>query len=241
MATPAPRTSLERRRVRSVVDRLFGLRIDLTDWYEMSAGDARLRLLADRFRGMKPPKFPTIFEAVVNAFACQQLSLEVGLELLNRLATISGVRFGTGSNARYAFPTPNDVAEVPPENYRAAGFSHQKVRALLDLGGAIARRDLDLEALTGESDSVVRQRLLELRGVGRWTAEYVLLRGLGRLHIFPGDDVGAQKRLGRWLGRSGQMDYGDVCRAVEPWQPHAGLVYFHLLLDGLSRTGVIQG
>jgi DNA-3-methyladenine glycosylase II len=73
------------------------------------------------------------------------------------------------------------------------------------------------------------------------TAEYVLLRGLGRLHIFPGDDVGAQKRLARWLGRSEPMDYADVCRAVERWQPHAGLVYFHLLLDGLSQTGAIQG
>jgi DNA-3-methyladenine glycosylase II len=241
MATPAPRTSLERRRVRSVVDRLLGLRIDLTDWYEMSAGDTRLRLLADRFRGMKPPKFPTMFEAVVNAFACQQLSLEVGLELLNRLATISGVRFGTVPSARYAFPTPNDVAQLRPEKCRAAGFSRQKIGALIDLAAAIARRDLDLEAFAGESDPVVRQHLLELRGVGRWTAEYVLLRGLGRLHIFPGDDVGAQKRLARWLGRSDPMDYADVCRAVERWQPHAGLVYFHLLLDGLSQTGAIQG
>jgi DNA-3-methyladenine glycosylase II len=98
-----------------------------------------------------------------------------------------------------------------------------------------------LEAFAGESDPVVRQHLLELRGVGRWTAEYVLLRGLGRLHIFPGDDVGAQKRLARWLGRSEPMDYADVCRAVERWQPDAGLVYFHLLLDGLSQTGAIQG
>jgi DNA-3-methyladenine glycosylase II len=87
----------------------------------MSAGDARLRLLADRFRGMKPPKFPTMFEAVVNAFACQQLSLEVGLELLNRLATVSGVRFGTVANPRYAFPTPSDVAKLRPEKCRAAG------------------------------------------------------------------------------------------------------------------------
>ena len=92
-----------------------------------------------------------------------------------------------------------------------------------------------------DGNLVVRQRLLELRGVGRWTAEYVLLRGLGRLHIFPGDDVGAQKRLARWLGRPGPMDYADVCRAVERWQPYAGLVYFHLLLDGLSRTDAIQG
>ena len=102
----APRTPLERRRVRSLVDRLLGLRIDLTDWYEMAAGDTRLRLLADTFRGMKPPRFPTMFEAVVNAFACQQLSLEVGLELLNRLATLSRREIRDGlPDAGYAFPT----------------------------------------------------------------------------------------------------------------------------------------
>jgi DNA-3-methyladenine glycosylase II len=226
--------------VRLVVERLLGLRIDLNEWYRMAAGDQRLRLLANRFLGMKPPRFPTMFEAVVNAFACQQLSLEVGLELLNRLAAISGARFGTGPDAGLTFPTPHDVVKLRPENYRAIGFSRQKVRALLDLARAVSRRDLDLETISGESDAVVRQCLLELRGVGRWTAEYVLLRGLGRLHIFPGDDVGAQKRLGRWLGRSRPMDYAGVRRAVSRWQPHAGLVYFHLLLDGLSRTGAIQ-
>ena len=135
--------------MRSVVDRLLGLRIDLTDWYEMSAGDARLRLLADRFRGMKPPKFPKMFEAVVNAFACQQLSLEVGLELLNRLAAISGARFGTGPDAGFTFPTPHDVVKLRPQSYRAIGFSRQKVRALLDLARAIARRDLGFGGLRG--------------------------------------------------------------------------------------------
>ena len=86
MATPAPRTLPERRHVRLVVERLLGLRIDLNEWYRMAAGDQRLRLLANAFRGMKPPRFPTMFEAVVNAFACQQLSLEVGLELAERFA-----------------------------------------------------------------------------------------------------------------------------------------------------------
>ena len=226
--------------MRLVVERLLGLQLDLNEWYRMAAGDQRLRLLADRFLGMKPPRFPTMFEAVVNAFACQQLSLEVGLELLNRLAAISGTRFGTGADAGFTFPTPHDVVKLRPENYRALGFSRQKVRALLNLARAISRRDLDLEMISGESDAVVRQCLLELRGVGRWTAEYVLLRGLGRLHIFPGDDVGAQKRLAQWLGRSRPMDYATVRRAVARWQPHAGLVYFHLLLDGLSRTGALE-
>jgi len=239
-ATPPSQTLLERRRVRSIVDRLLGLRIDLTDWYRMAAGDARLRPLANTFRGMKPPRFPTMFEAVVNAFACQQLSLEVGLELLNRLATISSARLGRRGDVRYAFPTPQDIARLPAEMYRAMGFSRQKVRALLDLARPITRQELELESVASEDDAVVRQRLLELRGVGRWTAEYVLLRGVGRLHVFPGDDVGAQKRLARWLGRSRPLDYAGVHRAVERWQPYAGLVYFHLLLDGLSQAGALD-
>ncbi len=239
-ATPPPQTLLEERCVRSVVDRLLGLRIDLTDWYHMASGDARLRPFAETFRGMKPPRFPTIFEAVVNAFACQQLSLEVGLELLNRLATRTAPQFGTPSDAHHAFPTPFDTVRLPPEKYRAIGFSHQKARALLDLARAIVRRELDLESIAGEDEVVVRQRLLELRGVGRWTSEYVLLRGLGRLHVFPGDDVSAQKRLARWLGRSRPLDSAGVGRAVERWQPYAGLVYFHLLLDGLSQAGALD-
>ena len=239
-ATPAPQTLLGKRHARSVLELLLGLRIDLTDWYHTAAGDARLRSLADTFRGMKPPRFPTMFEAVVNAFACQQLSLEVGLELLNRLASSTGPIFGTPRNAHHAFPAALDIARLPPEKYRAIGFSHQKVRALLDLAGAIVRQELNLEFIAEEDDSVVRQRLLELRGVGRWTSEYVLLRGLGRLDVFPGDDVGAQKRLARWLGRSRRLDYAGVCRAVKGWQPYAGLVYFHLLLDGLSQAGALD-
>jgi DNA-3-methyladenine glycosylase II len=130
-ATPPPRGQFDRREIQSAVNRLLGLRIDLADWYQMAAADTRLRTLAERFRGMKPPRFPTVFEAVVNAFACQQLSLEVGIELLGRLATLCGARFGSRRAARYAFPTPPDVLRVPPKQYRAIGFSRQKVRALL--------------------------------------------------------------------------------------------------------------
>ena len=226
--------------MRSIVVRLLGLRIDLTEWYSLAESDARLRSLADKFRGMKPPRFPTTFEAVVNGFACQQLSLEVGLELLNRLATISSPRIGMARDARYAFPAAPDVARLRPEACKAIGFSRQKVCALLGLALAITRRDVDLELLQQEDDAVVRQRLLGLHGVGRWTAEYVLLRGLGRLHVFPGDDVGAQKRMARWLGRSRPLDYTGVQRVVERWQPFSGMVYFHLLLEGLSQAGVLE-
>jgi DNA-3-methyladenine glycosylase II len=236
-ATPAPRSLADEQHLRSMLNRLLGLRIDLSGWYRVAGRDVRLRQLAERFAGMKPPRFPTVFEALTNGIACQQLSLDVGLELLNRLAA----KLATRRDVSYAFPAPADVARQPPRVYRAMGFSRQKTRALLELSRSVARQQLDLESLGEENDDTVQQRLLDLRGIGRWTTEYVLLRGLGRLHVFPGDDVGARNRLARWLGRSTPLDYTGVERAVAPWQPYAGMVYFHLLLDGLSRVGVING
>jgi DNA-3-methyladenine glycosylase II len=238
--TPRPRLDVDKERLRRLLDRLLGLRIDLTHWYHTAARDARLQPLADRFRGVKPPRFPTIFEALVNAFACQQLSLEAGLTLLNRLATTCGPAFGVQGDGFYSFPAPGDVARLSPGRLRTIGFSHQKGSALLELARAITQRDLDLESLAQEEDQAITQQLRELRGVGRWTAEYVLLRGFGRLHVFPGDDVGAQKRLARWLRRPRPLDYAGVGRAVARWQPYAGLVYFHLLLDGLSQSGALE-
>jgi DNA-3-methyladenine glycosylase II len=239
-ATPSLRTPSERQVVRSAIRKLLGVQIDLREWYRMAEGDRRLRPLADRFRGVKPPRFPTVFEALVNAFACQQLSLVVGLELLNRLAGICDVRRRTRERAKYAFPAPHDVARIAASAYHAIGFSRQKVHALLTLARGIDRGDIDVERLALDDDHEALAHLRELPGVGRWTAEYVLLRGLGRLHIFPGDDVGAQKSLGRWLGRSAPLDYEGVSRAVEKWRPYAGMLYFHLLLDGLSKAGALD-
>ena len=194
-STPSPRTPADRRQLRTLIERLLGTGIDLNDWYRIARQDRRLGVLADRFRGVKPPRFPTVFEAVVNAFACQQLSLEVGLELLNRLAVVCAVRSNAGFDGQFGFPEASDLAKLPPSRYQAIGFSRQKVGALLALARAVDRNKVNLEALSNNTDVDACQRLLELRGVGRWTAEYVLLRGLGRLHVFPGDDVGAQKRL----------------------------------------------
>ena len=141
-----------------------------------------------------------------------------------------------GGQAVHAFPSAAEVAKVAPSRYRSIGFSRQKVRALLGLARGIDLRQINLDGLADQDDSATRARLLAIRGVGCWTAEYAMLRGLGRLHVFPGDDVGAQRNLARWLGRPSSLDYAGVNTIVDKWQPYAGMVYFHLLLDGLSKA-----
>jgi DNA-3-methyladenine glycosylase II len=218
---------------------VLGLEVDLTPFYLLAERDARLSALVDRFRGMRPPRFPTIFEALVNAIACQQLSLQVGLILLNRLAA----RYGQSSSlpeAGPAFPRPADLASATPKSLRSLGFSRSKGFAIIELGSAVARRDIDLNMFERLDDVSVQEELENLRGIGRWTAEYVLLRGFGRLNVFPGDDVGARNNLRRWLRLRNPLDYERTKVILQRWQPYGGLVYLHLLLDGLLESGAIQ-
>jgi len=126
------------------------------------------------------------------------------------------------------------------EALRKLGFSRQKAGALIDLSRMITDGRLNIEDLEAMDDGGALEKLQQLRGVGRWTAEYVLLRGLGRLHIFPGDDVGVRNRLQRWLNLREPLDYKAVRRILKRWEPYGGLIYFHLLLTGLDEGGYLN-
>lgn len=230
-------TGETRARTAQLLSRALGLRTKLQPFYAMASTDRRLAPLVERFRGLKPPRFPSIFEAFVNAIACQQLSLTVGIELLNRLAAHCGRTLSPAGAEQHAFPDAEDLLRVKAPRFRHLGFSYSKAHSLLSLSRETAAGQFHPEQLQNWDNESAVQESLKLRGVGRWTAEYVLLRGLGRFDTFPGDDVGARNRLALWLGLRGPLDYDGVRRAVKRWQPYAGLVYFHLLLAGLDESG----
>lgn len=225
--------------VTTTLERLLGFRTDVAAFYPLAFRDAALGPLAQRFRGMKPPRFATIFESVITAMASQQVTKVLSVLLLNRLAVRYGQTIRAGESVAYAFPRAEDLATVSPTDLRQLGFSLQKSRAMIELARAIALNGLNLEALAELTDEQAIECLCGLRGVGRWSAEYVLLRGLGRTHVFPGDDVGARKNLQRWLNLVKPLDYAGVHRTVERWRPYSGLVYFHLLLDRLDEAGFL--
>jgi DNA-3-methyladenine glycosylase II len=212
----------------------------LASFYKLAKRDRRLAPLVEEFRGLKPPRFPTVFETVVNGIACQQLSLLVGILLLSRLALRYGQAVGPPDDSLHAFPGPSDLAGVRSQSIRALGFSGHKANFLLTLSSAIRDQGLDLERLARLDNEAAVDFLQGLSGVGRWTAEYVLLRGLGRLDIYPGDDVGARNNLARFLGRRKPLDYQGVRRAVAGWQPYAGFIYFHLLLARIKEGGWLK-
>jgi DNA-3-methyladenine glycosylase II len=108
---------------------------------------------------------------------------------------------------------------------------------MIDLARSITDGRYDPDGLAGLTDEEAVEHLRGQRGVGRWTAEYVLLRGLWRTNIFPGDDVGARNNLRQWLHLAAPLDYECVRRTLARWRRFGGLIYFHLLLDRLETAG----
>ncbi len=235
-----PLSAKESSEINSCLERSLGTNVDLSHFYRFGHANPKLKSLITRFCGMKPPRFPTVFEALVNGITCQQLSLTLGIILLNRLAMNYGTRLNLVDGQVHAFPRPSELARLKPNHFRKLGYSRQKGAALIELSKSITDKKFDPDDLENMSDEQALETLDALRGVGRWTSQYVLLRGLGRIHIFPLDDIGACNSLQRWLRRSEKLNYEEAQHTLSPFARYAGLVYFHLLLQSLQHGGIMD-
>ncbi|PKN84635.1 MAG: DNA-3-methyladenine glycosylase 2 family protein, partial [Deltaproteobacteria bacterium HGW-Deltaproteobacteria-1] len=113
-----------------IVGKILGLTIDLHPFYKLAAGNEFLRDLVRVFRGVKPPCFPSLFEALVNSISCQQVTLDVGILMMNRLAKRFGVKFEIKGVVQYAFPRPEDLENATEADIKDLGYSAQKARAI---------------------------------------------------------------------------------------------------------------
>jgi len=228
-----------REETRLLVTKILGLTVDLEPFYALARDNELLRPLVEQFSGVRPPRFPSVFEALVNSIACQQVTLDLGILLLNRLSERFGPAVNDHGTVQHGFPGPADLAEATEEALRQLGFSHQKARAIRELAADVVADRLDLASLDSMTNREAVDYLSTIRGIGRWSAEYVLLRGLGRLDTFPGDDVGAQNNLQRLFHLVDKPNYEQIRDLTSPWHPYEGLVYFHLLLEKLQTKGVL--
>ena len=237
--TEGGQTATERASIEQQLARILGLDVDLGGFYQLAERHPRISVLAHRLRGVKPPRFASLFEALVNAIANQQISLEVGIELMNRFAEAFGEHPADG-HGLVAFPSPESVLGSSIGELRDLGFSTRKAEYLTSCAYAVTTGVIDEEKLQSMDRAAATDMLLRLRGIGRWSAEYVLLRGLGRIDVFPADDVGARNKLQRFFELPAAPDREQILALLEPMAPVAGMLYFHLLLDGLDERRVLN-
>ena len=183
------------RRIQNVVARQFATELDLVPFYRMAREDKVLSRLVERFRGMRIPQAPSAYECVVCAILEQQVNLTFAHQVKKALVEAYGETIEFKGKEYHAFPEPDALASATPADLRKLQISGPKARYIIEISRAVAGGKADLEGLLSTTSDEARARLMEYKGIGPWTAEYVCLRALGKLDHLPSADVGLQKAV----------------------------------------------
>ena len=169
---------------------------------------------------LKPETRRSPFQSLVQAVAHQQLHGTAAGRILARFKRLFPGR---------RFPRPADLAAVTDEQLRACGFSFAKIRAIRD----IAEKTRSGVVPTGREmgklpDEAIIARLTEVRGVGRWTVEMLLIFQLGRPDVLPADDFGVRNGFRLAYGKRALPTPKELLKFGERWRPHATTAAWYL-------------
>ena len=206
-------TTATRLAVGHTVRKVLGLDVDPRPLHRLVVAEHRLRATALALRGMRPPRFAALFEAFANVVPFQQLSLDAGVAIVGRLVERFGKHLQHGGRRFHAYPTARTIAKARLEALRECGLSAGKAESLRHLARAIESGALSEEDISGMSTKDALTTLTELPGIGPWSAGVVLLRGLGRIDVFPPGDVGALRALRALMRVGPRAPLGRTCSA----------------------------
>jgi DNA-3-methyladenine glycosylase II len=167
--------------------------------------------------GLADAQHEDAFTALTHSIISQQLSTKAA-------DTIAG-RFNTLFRG---LPTPAAVAQVDDGQLRAVGLSGQKVRYMRDLCARITDGSLPLAEVNELPDEDVIQSLMQVKGIGRWTAEMFLMFRLHRPDVLPVDDLGILKAVQRAYGLRKLPRAERLTKIGEPWRPYRSVACWYL-------------
>lgn len=188
----------------SQVRRVFLLDEDPEPFLRVAASDPVFDRLVRQFPGMRPVLIASPYEALTWAIIGQQITVGFARRLKQTLLDLCGHFVEINGRAFPVFPTPEKVAALDPAELLSRSYSRSKASYILHASRAIVEGALDLDAAGALPFDEAVAEMTRLRGIGRWTAEYALMRGLGAPDSFPAADTGLRAAIGKAyeLGRS---------------------------------------
>ncbi|HDS44618.1 MAG TPA: DNA-3-methyladenine glycosylase 2 family protein [Methanomicrobia archaeon] len=217
--------------VEATIASLFNIPLDLTAFYQDVQADAVLAALTRRLSGLKGPSTPTVFEALVDSIIEQQIALNVAHRLERTVIKTFGAVLELDAAVYYAYPTPENIAAGTIDQLRACGLSMRKAEYIYGIATAIVDGELDLERFkTCEDAELIIRELTQVRGIGRWTAELTMLRGMHKSEAFPADDLGLRRHIAHYYCDDHKISGAEARAIAENWGRWKGLAAYYLVV-----------
>jgi len=217
-----------RARVETVAT-MLGTGVDLRRWYRRAARFPWLATLARELRGVKPPRYPDLWEALCNGIVFQQLSISAASTIMRRFVEKFSEPLEHHGVRLYPFPSPDRILQARDQDLQRLGLSRQKAAYLKK--AAAAAHTIIFARIESLPTSEALVELQTFSGIGQWSAANILLRGFGRLDVFPPGDSGAAQNI-KLLSSDPHISLNEVLLSLGDMR---GMLYFHLLLGKLRR------
>jgi DNA-3-methyladenine glycosylase II len=220
-------------RAAALIRRTFLLDTDPALFLKAAQADPVLAEVAGRLGALRPIQIIDPFEAVSWSILGQQINLAFArrlklalIEMCGGYLEVNGERFGL-------FPPPAQVVHLDAQIARERQFSRQKVEYIRGIAAAVLSGQIDFELLRTAAPQEALNALTAVKGIGRWTAEYVLIRALGFRDAIPAADVGLRKSIGKAYGMDRTATEEEVRALSAKWEGWRGWAAFYWWLERL--------
>lgn len=207
----------------------FDLDTNITPFYDMAKKDPLLSCAVDSFYGLRIMGIPDLFEALCWGILGQQINLPFAYTLKRRLVENFGRSIDWGGEKYWIFPTPSDIAGLKVADFDGLQMTVKKCEYLIGVATLMAQGKLSKEMLTATGDIKKAEKMLvSIRGIGPWTANYVLMRCLRFPSAFPIDDVGLHNAIKHLMGRETKPSKDEILKLSARWAGWEAYATFYL-------------
>ena len=218
--------------------RMVGAHVDPRPFYAAIEDDPEIGPIVYPLRGLGIPQAASAFEAVVLSILGQQISNHVARVIRNLLVETFGRTVTVNGRRLKTFPSPDALAGAGVNGLRGIKFSMRKAEYICGIASAVADGELDLDSLSDLPADEIVNRLVRIRGVGPWTANWLLIRAYGHSDGFPDGDLAIQRILGRLFNNGQRLTARQALELSVRWSPYRSFLTTYLF--AAARAGMFE-